>query len=156
MSGIQVSGPMFEPARHGFWESMHGESGGHYNTFGLAVEGMTRDDLGMDALRELFPAGEADEYTLCLFSTSGVHGSYTTIEEAESPSEEVLGYWEAEHPGEPYVARVTFLVLHPRVVTTRHGNCHPKTPDDFTFLKKLRQSSWNALASIGRDMRRTR
>lgn len=147
---MECSGPMFEPAKHGYWESLHKKSGGHYNTFGLAVDGMTRDDLGMDALRELFPEGTADEMNVCLFSTSGVHGTYATIEEEENPDAENLEWWEEGHPGEPYRASVTFLILHPRTVTTRHGNCHPKTPEDFAFLKKLRQSSWDVLQQIGR------
>ncbi len=33
-------------------------------------------------LREWFPDGRADEHNLVLFSTSGVHGSYLTLEDA--------------------------------------------------------------------------
>ena len=80
---------------------------------------------GMDRLREIFPDGEANQMNFCLFSTSGVHGSYWTIEEVElnqSPE-------------------VTFLIVHPRLVAMQYGNVEPKTAEDFAFLKKLRQSS---------------
>jgi hypothetical protein len=88
---------------------------------------------GMEALRQLFPNGEADDLNFVLFSTSGVHGTYRTIEAAED---------------EPEIG-VTFLVVQPRIVGVRYGNCQPQTPDDFAFLKRLRESSWRAIATIG-------
>lgn len=97
----------------------------------LALEGD-----GMAALRELFPEGEANELNAVLFSTSGVHGFYTTIEEVQAGGEEAP-------------ADVTFVVLQPRIVCMRYGSCQPKTPEDFAFLMKLRASSWLALASVG-------
>lgn len=91
---------------------------------------------GMEALRQLFPDGEANELNAVLFSTSGVHGFYTTIEDVEAGGEEAP-------------TDVTFLVVQPRIVCTRYGNCQPKTAEDFAFLKKLRASSAKALAGIG-------
>lgn len=88
---------------------------------------------GMAALRELFPDGEANDLNFVLFSTSGVHGTYATIEAVED---------------EPAIG-LTFLVVQPRIVGMRYGNCEPKTPEDFAFLKKLRASSWRAVATIG-------
>lgn len=35
------------------------------------------------ALRGMFPDAKADDMNFVLFSTSGVHGTYNTIEEAE-------------------------------------------------------------------------
>lgn len=101
----------------------------------------------MAALRELFPDGEANEMNLCMFSTSGVHGMYTTIEEVERwvLHGEKDDIWDEE--GGPEA--VTFLVVQPRIVCTRYGNCVPKTPEDFAFLKKLRASSWAAFQQIG-------
>lgn len=91
---------------------------------------------GMEALRTLFPEGEANELNACLFSTSGVHGTYCTIEQVEDGGEEA--------PKD-----VTFLVVQPRIVCLRYGECRPQTPEDFAFLKKLRESSAKALAGIG-------
>jgi hypothetical protein len=89
---------------------------------------------GMGALRTMFPDGEANDMNFVLFSTSGVHGTYCSIEAAEK--EAGIG--------------VTFLVVHPRIVSLRYGNCEPKTPEDFAFLKKLRESSWRAAGEIGK------
>lgn len=88
---------------------------------------------GMEALRQLFPDGVANDRNFVLFSTSGVHGTYCTIEAAESEG-----------------CDVTFLVVQPRIVGLRYGNCSPKTPEDFEFLRKLRESSHLAACSIGR------
>lgn len=88
---------------------------------------------GMAALRELFPSGDADDLNFVLFSTSGVHGTYCTIEAAEA---------------DPAIG-VAFLVVHPRIVGLRYGNCEPKTNEDFAFLKRLRASSLGAVSTIG-------
>jgi hypothetical protein len=90
-------------------------------------------ETAMAALRELFPEGEANDLNFVLFSTSGIHGTYCTIEACEA--------------GE--TTDVTFLVIQPRIVALRYGNCEPKTPDDFAFLKKLRASSMQAVAAYG-------
>jgi len=124
-----LSGPMFEPSETEVWKSSYNKSGAHYNIFGTKD-----DDLSMKGLRQLFPDGEANEYNLCLFSTSGIHGSYGTIEEAEKD----------DNPS------VTFLVIQPRIVCMRYGNVQPQSKDDFDFLKKLRASSWKELKKIGK------
>ncbi len=67
-------GPMFEPADSGEFKSIHRKSGAHYNTYSFD---------SMAALREFFPNG-ADPMNFVLFSTSGVHGTYATIEEIEA------------------------------------------------------------------------
>jgi hypothetical protein len=88
---------------------------------------------GMAALRQLFPEGKADDLNFVLFSTSGVHGTYCTIEDCEA--------------GE--ASDVTFVVVQPRIVCIRYGNCHPASADDFAFLKQLRESSREVAAAIG-------
>ena len=95
---------------------------------------------GMTALRQFFPDGKADELNFVLFSTSGIHGHYCTIEECEAC---VMGDSSAE------IYDVTFLVVQPRVVAIRYGNCAPRTTEDFAFLKKLRATSHAAISSIG-------
>jgi hypothetical protein len=81
------------------------------------------DPMGL--LRTVFPSAKANELNFCLFSTSGVHGTYRTIEEEE------------EEPG----VGVTFVIVHPRLVTLQYGVVYPETPEDFAFLKKLRRTS---------------
>jgi hypothetical protein len=87
----------------------------------------------MSTLRKWFPEGRADDLNVVLFSTSGVHGTYYTIEESEAA-------W--------YATPVTFLVLRPRTVQTFWGNCLPQTAEDFAFLKQLRASSREILAKL--------
>ena len=95
---------------------------------------------GMDALRGMFPDAKADEMNFVLFSTSGVHGTYNTIEEAERflRGEDAEGYSE-----------VTFAIVHPRLVAMRYGVCNPASQDDIDYLKRLRSSSHKAVVKIG-------
>lgn len=93
---------------------------------------------GMDALRGMFPEGTADELNFVLFSTSGVHGTYLRIEEAEEYLKTGEGFGE-----------VTFVVVHPRLVAMRYGTCDPQNQDDIDFLKRLRESSHKIVAAIG-------
>lgn len=95
---------------------------------------------GMAALRELFPEGEADELNAVLFSTSGVHGTYCTIEDVEEDMRRVV----RDGPRD-----VTFCVIQPRIVCMRYGTAEPRTDADIAFLKKLRDSSHRALSKIG-------
>lgn len=95
------------------------------------------ESFGMDALRKMFPNGTANDLNFVLFSTSGIHGSYGTIEDAER---------EMQSDDEP---SVTFVVVQPRIVSMRYGCAHPKSADDIAFLKTLRSSSHRAVASIG-------
>lgn len=95
---------------------------------------------GMDALRGMFPDAKANELNFVLFSTSGVHGTYNTIEEAET----FLGGDRKEGFKE-----VTFVIVHPRLVAMRYGCCNPETQDDIDYLKRLRASSHEAVAMVG-------
>lgn len=95
---------------------------------------------GMEALRQLFPDGEANDLNAVLFSTSGVHGTYCLIEAVEEDMQRA----EREGPRD-----VTFVVIQPRIVCMRYGCAEPRTADDIAFLKKLRASSLRALVTIG-------
>ncbi len=132
---MSLAGPMFEPAKTDYFESTFKKTGAHYNIFG------TRDEYGMAALRQIFPEGQADELNFALFSTSGVHGMYNTIEEAEE---------HLQKPTEETSGSVTFLIVHPRIVCLRYGNCEPQNAEDIAYLKKLRASSWKAAKEIGK------
>lgn len=141
----QVGGPMFEPSKTKFWEASqcfrcrNRKDGAHYNIFSSS------EADALDALRVMFPDGEANEMNFVLFSTSGVHGTYSTIEDAERA---IAG--EPDEDGEIDSApSVTFLIVHPRIVCLRYGNCAPRTAEDIAFLKQLRASSIRAVAEIG-------
>lgn len=139
---MKFSGPMFENAEDDDMKSVSGKDGGHYNVFAI------KRGRGMDVLRRWFPSGEADEMNFVLFSTSGVHGTYSTIEEEEAPDADRLA--DLAKYGETHTPSVTFQIIQPRLCTIRYGLCEPRTPEDFAFLKALRQSSWEAVQEIGR------
>jgi hypothetical protein len=126
------SGPMFERAASGLFESVYKKDGAHYNIF---------DAKGLAAIRQIFPEGQADEMNFCLFSTSGVHGNYNTIEKAER------AFKKKKH--EDWECDITFLIVQPRIVCLRYGNCRPESEADFAYLKKLRASSHKVVQKIG-------
>ncbi len=92
----------------------------------------------IDELKRLFPQGIADPMNVVLFSTSGIHGSYTTIEELFKPGED--GF---------VPDKITVLVIHPRTVSMRYGEIKV-AKEDLEYLEILRASSWNELQDIGR------
>ena len=93
--------------------------------------------LAIESIKSIFPDGECNRDNIILFSTSGVHGSYLTIEDAEKNTDQ-------EDDGS-----VTFLIIKPRVLVFQYGNVYPETPEDFAFLKKLRASAKEVIAEIG-------
>jgi len=119
------------------WRRVEGSEGDWY----YSVLRQNDEIESMDALRVLFPGGKANSLNLIVFSTSGVHGTYSTIEDAEN----FLGGKEEEGEGS---AAVTFLVLHPRTVTLRYGICYPGDQDDIDFLKMLRKSACDAFVEM--------
>jgi hypothetical protein len=76
---------------------------------------------------------------LKMFSTGGVNGNYTTIEENEN----------VEDRNEREVG-ISFVIIQPRILLMRYGNVHPMLPEDYEYLKKLRQSSWEQMGNIGK------
>lgn len=98
---------------------------------------------GMAVLRRLFPKGVADENNVVLFSIDTIHTGCMTIEQYEEesdPDEKANG--------------ITFTYIQPRLAHLRMGACYPETIEDFNFLKKLRQSSWDVLNATGRSKER--
>lgn len=121
------------------WTSLHGQDRNHYNQF------RCKHEDGMTALREMFPTGEANYMNFCLFSTSGIHGSYITIEDVEN---------EFNNGNDKFYEEdwsVTFVIIQPRTIAMFYGNCKPQSKEDFDYLKKLRQSSWDVVYNIGRE-----
>lgn len=118
------------------------QKGGHYNHFFVKTE------MAMVHLRRIFLKGEANDLNFILFSTSGVHGTYTTIEEAEKVLKTAPIELDEE---EQDCAIITFVIIQPRLCTLHYGNCEPKSLEDIEYLKKLRQSSWDIVKEIGKN-----
>ena len=120
---------MFETSLSKFWESAFGKDGGHYNIFRLR-----KDADGIEALRSFFEDGKCNELNFVLFSTSGVHGSYATLDEIEADTED-------ESP------QLTFVIVQPRLVTLRYGNIDVRL-EDIPWLRNLAESTPDAVAQI--------
>jgi hypothetical protein len=139
---MTLSGPAVEPAQSPLAKSIFNKEGAHYNIFRFH---------GIEALRKIFPDGEANDLNFVLFSTSGVHGHYMTIEDCEASLAKygVREWQKNEHVPDDYCSpEITVLIVHPRLVCLRYGNV-AFTADDIPFLKKLRESSWKAVQNIG-------
>jgi hypothetical protein len=96
-----------------------------------------------EELKEIFgDDAKADDLNFCLFSTSGIHGTYLTIEDIEQSF--LLGEDNDAYCG----TELTVLVIHPRTVTLKYGNIEV-TKENIDWLKTLRQSSKEAVAKIG-------
>lgn len=85
----------------------------------------------IDTLKSIFPDGKADRDNFCLFSTSGIHGTYLTIEDLFPKDDEI-----------------TVLIIQPRLVNMRYGHIKVEK-EDINYLKKLRKSSIEAVSQIG-------
>lgn len=119
------------------WRLVHKDRDSY--VFDYCVMTMDDSDLSITALRQLFPTGEANAENFVLFSTSGVHGTYDTIEDVEARMKEKGSAFNS----------LTFLVIQPRIVSMRYGRAYPETDDDFAFLKRLRETTLQAVAKIG-------
>lgn len=97
----------------------------------------------IEDLKKLFPDGKCDELNFVLFSTSGVHGSYTTLDEIEDILKHEYHLLDGED--ENYCEnKLTVLVIQPRVVCMYYGHIEI-TEEDIPFLKSLMQSTKKAV-----------
>ena len=90
---------------------------------------------GMAFLRAMFPDAQADDMNFVIFSTSGVHGTYSTIENV------------AESLGTDNPEALTVLIIQPRAVRVVYGHIDVEV-DDIAYLKRLRATSAAVLADI--------
>lgn len=142
---------MGEAAVQGNVRSVLGKSGAHYNIFAFHDP-----EAGWRELREVFqdPEKDVDNMNLVVFSTSGVHGMYTTIEEIEAglrkypdgpPETEDDGCW----PDDYYGDELTTTIYQPRICCLRYGRVRV-TLERVPYLKELRRRSWEVFQQIGR------
>lgn len=94
---------------------------------------------GIEFLKQVFPDGQADELNFVLFSTSGIHGSYMTIEDVEEYM---------KRPDSFGIGAITFIVCKPRVLSFHYCEA-TVTLSDIPYLKKLRKTSHEAVSRIG-------
>ena len=128
----------------GSWQqSVSSSDIAHHNIF-------RGDMITVADLKEIFPDGEADRMNFVLFSTSGVHGSYSTIEDIEASLEKygILNEGDEGLPDDYYGNQLTFLIVHPRIVSIKYGQVEVEI-SDMPFLKNLRKSSIEAVSRLG-------
>ena len=106
------------------------ETSGRYRTY--HVESLAD-------IKPFFDGPTADpDYNWLFLSTSGMHGSYTTLDDIECVGFEPVSEWE-------YIPNVTFLVVMPRLVRTYFGNARV-TADDVPWLREAVQRT---LVAVG-------
>ena len=79
-----------------------------------------------------------DFMNFVLFGTSGIHGHYTKPADIE---EKLKAQDFTNEDGEPCDHEITFLIVHPRMVTLRYGNIIVKTIEELEVLKDLEAKS---------------
>lgn len=91
----------------------------------------------MEDIRNVFPTpSDVNTMNFIIFSTSGIHGSYLTIEAVEKS---ILD----EDP-----SNLTVQIIQPRCVTLGFGSI-PVELSDIPYLKELRKRSWDVMSKIG-------
>lgn len=111
----------------------------------------------IEPIKALFPSGIADERNMAVFSTSGTHGTCTTIEEFEEAFKSLRGNSvnaqitedDIEEAAAVVTNGITYLVVQPRIVKTYYGVCVPSSLEEIEYLKRLRDSSKEVLSKIG-------
>lgn len=88
----------------------------------------------IDDLKLIFPDANADEMNWCVFSTGGVHGDNSTLDELETDLDE-----QYEYP-----PSLNVLVIRPRMVSILYGYI-PITKEDIPYLRKLVNSSLESI-----------
>lgn len=111
------------------------------------IWGIKDPDYSMRSLRKKFPLeseGDGiDRDNVILFSTSGSHATYMTLEESQ-------GLYEHGKRGEDI--EVAFLIIHPRILSFQFGCVRPESLEDYEYLLRLRDDSHATLALIGKPL----
>ena len=107
--------------------SGHVAATAHYHVFdGLKT---------IEDLKTIFPDGKADDLNWVFLSTSGVHGSYTTLDDLEKDPDY------ADNIDENGNAHITVLVLHPRMCCIKFGHMDINVKRDSAYLRGLVKST---------------
>lgn len=116
-------------------------AGTHYTTNAIVGDAMV-------ILRELEP----NDINWVFLSTSGVHGSYMSLDEAELLWTDPARY-RSEHGYEageelPVEQDITVLIVLPRMVTTAYGNAIVRSLDDVSLLRKRVEQTMAGIALL--------
>ena len=107
--------------------------GGHYSINSIASE------HAWEWLRSKFPDGKAKDTCWLILSTSGVHGTYATLEDVidqfESPPDDE----------EDKIDEITFVCVEPRLIRVCYGNVPVRTREEADWLCLLVEDSLAAV-----------
>jgi hypothetical protein len=95
----------------------------------------------IDDLKTLFPNGKANDLNWVFYSMSGVHGTYTTLDEIDAGEPDD----DPEENLAPYQSELTVLVVHPRLVVLKYGNIRVHDKAEADWLRELVASSLAAV-----------
>ena len=83
------------------------------------------------------------------FASPSGNSRYLTIEEVEANLQNLQDPNLPEDDRDDLSPHLTVLIVHPRTVTLRFADIEVSLAD-IPYLKKLRQSSWDAMRLIGK------
>ncbi len=91
----------------------------------------------MATVRSIFGDPIHADFTLnwCFCSTSGVHGSYSTLDDEQSYFDDPVKFVK-ENGDEPYEPSITITIVKPRVVQIGSGSPYI-TEEDIPYLREL-------------------
>ena len=104
----------------------------HYNVYSLGDTEKER----WETLRKVFENGP-NEMNLLIGSTSGVHGSYVTLNKLEDPNSEYRQEMEEEGYTIENEEAFTVLLIQPRLCSLMYGTVGIHSPDDFKWLRTI-------------------
>ncbi len=106
------------------------DHGGHYHIYGFS---------SIDDIKRVFPEGKANKLNWFVASTSGVHGTYTTLDKIEKSLSLPID-------DEERFTELTCLIIMPRMVCVTYGCIEVKSQEEVDFLRKLITSSIEQIA----------
>jgi len=96
----------------------------------------------IEDIKKHFPDGKCNEMNLFMASTSGVHGSYTTLDDIQKCYDKGCNC--EEYDGfEGHDFTLTVMIFHPRLVCIKYGNIEV-AEKDIPYLRGLVASSVDA------------
>lgn len=122
------------------------ENMAYYSVF--HIDGKERDpDAGMESLRTMFPSGAAiNQDNFVIFGTSGVHGSYSTIDDIEECLNKFGDDFDpgSDEPDGWIGDKLTTLIIKSRSVCLYYGNVRVRLAD-IPYLRDIQSASKDAI-----------
>lgn len=117
------------------------------------------NEQAWESIRGIFKKEEDfNRMNFVMFSTSGVHGTYGTLEDAQRRIDgkpcagcSAQSRCFTNECQEDRNMDITFIIMQPRLVRTLFGNLTVQTQEEVDFLKWCRENSWKAMLTIGID-----